>query len=334
MQTFLLEDELWEIRMKKISLDESFELELETTPTYNFKLSVHKPAGWWWSTPAEKFENNTLWTATRHSERLVGLRLKFVESSENSKVCCAIFSEKKTDDLTKQAVKNMLRRALCLDEDLVPFYTMSKKDDILKFATRDLCGMHSVSWPELFPALILAVTLQMAPMKRSNQMMDLLISSFGEIACFDNQELSYWPSTKRVANTPITELESEGRLGYRAKALQTISKTLESGFPTMDELYSMTPDEAKKELMNLYGIGEYSAELIMPGMGFPLDVWSAKIFGLLLEGKVPTDPRREIPSLKKLAAARWGKWMGYAFVYVLNDLPLLSKRFGFDLTSF
>jgi 3-methyladenine DNA glycosylase/8-oxoguanine DNA glycosylase len=102
----------------------------------------------------------------------------------------------------------------------------------------------------------------------------------------------------------------------------------------MDELYSMEPEEAKNKLLTLYGIGEYSAELVMPKMGFPLDVWSAKIFSVLFYGKVPEKPPDAIPSLKENAKQRWGDWMGYAFVYVLNDLPKLSKRIGVDLTKF
>ena len=86
--------------------------------------------------------------------------------------------------------------------------------------------------------------------------------------------------------------------------------------------------------MQLYGIGEYSAELVMPGMGFPLDVWSAKIFGVLLRGKASNKLRDAIPELKEIAQKRWGKWVGYAFVCVLNDLENISNRIGKDLTVF
>jgi 3-methyladenine DNA glycosylase/8-oxoguanine DNA glycosylase len=102
----------------------------------------------------------------------------------------------------------------------------------------------------------------------------------------------------------------------------------------MDELYAIEPQESKKKLLTLQGIGEYSAELVMPKMGFPLDVWSAKIFHVLFFGKEPQKPREAIPVLKKVAEERWGDWRGYAFVYILNDLAKLSKRVGTDLTKF
>jgi len=34
-----------------------------------------------------------------------------------------------------------------------------------------------------------------------------------------------------------------------------------------------------------------------------------------------------IPVLRQIAEKRWGRWRGYVFDYVLNDLENLSKRF-------
>jgi DNA-3-methyladenine glycosylase II len=228
----------------------------------------------------------------------------------------------------------MLKRALKVEEDLKGFYELSKNDDILQGVIKDLYGMHTIGWPELFPALILAVSLQMAPMKRSNQMMDLLMTNFGDDACFDGKTIRYWPSPQTIAATPAEELMAKAKLGYRAKNLKAIAAALIQGFPSMDELYSMEPEEAKKKLLTLYGIGEYSAELVMPRTGFPLDVWSAKIFSVLFNAKIPENPRDAIPALKDAAVKRWGEWRGYVFVYVLNDLPKLSARLGVDLTKF
>jgi DNA-3-methyladenine glycosylase II len=321
-------------RYEKTPLNESFTLELRMPRIYNFELTVHKPAGWWCSAHDEKFENGTFWSATRFGGALLGLKLKSVGNLTTPIISCTVFSAKKIGEPAKQVIEKMLRRALRLDEDLTQFYNLAKKDEILKVVTKVLNGMYSVAWPELFPALILAVTLQMAPMKRSNQMMELLVENFGEEACFDHSEIRYWPSSKRIALTTEGDLKGKAKLGYRANNLISISKNLEAGFPSMGELNSMQPEKAKKKLMTLRGIGDYSAELIIPGMGFPLDVWSAKIFGVLFSRKVPDDPRKAIPGLKEIAEKRWGKWMGYAFVYVLNDLSALSENVGFDLTHF
>ena len=234
----------------------------------------------------------------------------------------------------KQDITRMIKRALRTEEDLTEFYKLAQKDKILNAVVKDLYGMRTVAWPELFPALILAVTLQMAPMKRSNQMMELLIANFGDQARFDGKTIRYWPSPERIANSTVEELKAEAKLGYRAANLIATAKALQQGFPTMDELWTMDFEEAKKQLLTLRGIGDYSADIVVPGMGFPLDVWSVKIFHILFFGREPENSREAIQVLKKTAEERWGKWRGYAFVYVLNDLPNLSKRLGVDLTQF
>ena len=180
--------------------------------------------------------------------------------------------------------------------------------------------------------LTLALTLQMAPMKRSYQMMDLLIKEYGSKIAFDEKEILYWPSPETIAKASVKELEEKCKLGYRAKNLTSIAQTLCEGFPTYMELSRMPPDEAKAKLMELSGIGEYSADIVSPHSGFPLDVWSAKIFSLLLFNKQPEKPREAIPMIKEKAEERWGEWRGYVFAYVLNDLEKLSARFNVNLT--
>ena len=317
-----------------LNLKDAFKIEFEAIPPYNFELTIRKPEGWYWSTPEEIFEQGTCWSATRFKDELLGVKLCSVGTAQKPRVSCEIYSQTKLNDSDRQTITLMLKRALKIEEDLKGFYKLSQNDDILQHVVKDLYGMHTLGWPELFPALILAVTLQMAPMKRSNQMMDLLMTNFGEDACFDAKTIRYWSSAQTIANASVEELMVKAKLGYRAKNLIAIATTLTQGFPSMDELQAMAPEEAKKKLLTLYGIGEYSAELVMPRTGFPLDVWSAKIFSVLFNGKAPENSGDAIPQLKDEAIKRWGDWRGYVFVYVLNDLPKLSERLGVDLTKF
>ncbi|MDH5389799.1 MAG: hypothetical protein OEX10_01410 [Candidatus Bathyarchaeota archaeon] len=308
--------------------------DIEAIPPYSFGLTVHKPTGWWWSTPKEIFEDNTLWTATRFRGGLIGLKLSSSGTLMEPRIRCAVFRDEETSYAERSDIASMIKRALRADEDLNEFYEVARKDDILKDVVRDLRGMRTLRWPDLFPALILAVTLQMAPMKRSTQMMELLIENFGDEVSFDGKTVFYWPSEERIANTLMEELKVKAKLGYRTENLLSIAKTLTRGFPTMTELWEMPHEEAKKRLLSLRGIGDYSAEIVVPETGFPLDIWSAKIFHFLFFGREPESPREAIQELKKIAEERWGKWRGHAFVYVLNDLPEISKRIGVDLTRF
>jgi len=143
-----------------LNLEEAYSVEVEAVPPYSFELTLHKPAGWWWSTPDEYFKNNTCWTATRFNSQLLGLKLHSTGTTQKPQIHCTIYSKTKIGISENQQVTRMLKRALKTEEDLTEFYKLSQKDEILRGVVKDLYGMHTVGWPELFPALILAVTLQ------------------------------------------------------------------------------------------------------------------------------------------------------------------------------
>lgn len=285
-------------------------------------------------TPFEVFEDDTLWSAMRlPSGEMLGLELKSSETIKEPMISCEIYSDRKLDKRKNKELFSVISWMLSVEENIKPFYTLARHDSLVKALIEDLYGMHRTRRPDIFPQLILAVTLQMAPIARSDQMMDLLIEEYGEKVVFEGREIAYWPSPERIAETEVSELWKKCKLGYRAKVLRGIAEAVSKGFPTFQELEVMSADEAKAKLMELKGIGEYSADIVSPHFGFPLDVWSAKIFSLLLLGKKPESPRDSIPKLRKVAEERWGEWRGYVFTYVLNDIPNLARRFNLNLTE-
>jgi len=307
-------------------------LKLRAIPPYDFWLTVRKPAGWSLLTPFETFEDDTLRTGMRlNSEEMLGLKLRSEGTVESPQISCTIFSRKKTGAKERKELSELLAWMLSTEEDVLEFYTLAKRDPFVKALVEDLYGMRRTKQPDIFPRLILALTLQMAPIRRSDQMMTLLIQEYGEKIMFDGKEVLYWPSPERIAKADVRELEERCKLGYRANTLKEIAESICRGFPTLQELEKMSADEAKARLMELKGIGEYSADIVSPHPGFALDVWSAKIFNLLLFGEKAESPRSIIPKLKKIAEDRWGKWRGYVFTYVLNDLNNLSRRFNLNL---
>ncbi len=59
--------------------------------------------------------------------------------------------------------------------------------------------MHNTSQSTIFPDASLSILLQMAPLKRSDEMMDCYITNYGERAEFDRKEIPAWPLPERIA---------------------------------------------------------------------------------------------------------------------------------------
>ena len=93
----------------------------------------------------------------------------------------------------------------------------------------------------------------------------------------------------------------------------------------------LSSEEAKRSLLKLPGIGDYLADIINPHGGFPIDVWSAEVFGMLFFGKAPTNNRQAVEEVKREGILRWGKWSWMAFFYIVQDLEKLSKKLNLKL---
>jgi len=306
--------------------------EIVPTPPYDFELTIHKPAGWSLFSNYEVYQRGTMWTATSLVDTLAGVKLVSRGTVERPRITAKLFlKENPTRDKAKELRKTLVHD-IGADEDLNDFYAMAKEDDILRLTLDDLYGMHNTMQSTVFPDAALSVLLQMAPMKRSGEMMDCFIKRYGDAAEFDGRKIWAWPRPERVARARPEEMAKACKLGYRAKRIVQMAKAIdEHGFPTMRELETMSADEAKAKLLELPGIGDYSADIVNPHGGFPIDVWSADVFGLLFFGREPENGREAVEKIKAEGLRRWGKWSWMAFYYVVQDLKNLSRKLNVKL---
>jgi 3-methyladenine DNA glycosylase/8-oxoguanine DNA glycosylase len=319
--------------MPTVKLTCPFDFEIKPIPPYSFDLTIRKPAGWPLFTPLEIYEEGTLWTAVHLNSQLVGVKLNSKGTPDRPNITAKLFLKHEPGNEAVDAIKTSLIHCIGADDDLQGFYALAKTDSILKYATADLYGMHSTSTGDtVFPDALLAILLQMAPLNRSNNMMDCIIKKYGETAEFDGRKVPIWPLPKELARKNPESLAETCKIGYRAKRIVELSKKLvNEDFPHLPELEKLSPEEAKCRLLELPGIGDYSADIINPHGGFPIDVWSVEVFGKLFFGKEPENNRQAVEEVKREGIRRWGQWSWMAFYYVVQDLENLSKSLGVKL---
>ncbi len=141
---------------------------------FDFVLTVTKPAGCAWSTPKEIFENSTLWTGVRTGDVPVGL----VMHAKKNRVSVRAFTQSPLTKKETGDIRNMVLSGLGADEDLDRFHRFAEHDPVLKKAITDHPGMRIGLLDDVFGGVILAILLQMAPIGRSEQMMDRVLEHF------------------------------------------------------------------------------------------------------------------------------------------------------------
>lgn len=313
-------------------LPNRFSYRVKPVSPYSFELTVQKPSGWPLFTPFETYENETLWTALYFNGQMTGVKLRSLGDVEAPLLRVNVFTRNHAPASMRDALRERLNDLLGISEDLTPFYRFARNDPILKQVIEDLHGMHDTYSDSLFARATLAILLQMTSIKRSNQMMNCVITRYGQTAEFDGRRIRLWPTPKRIAKLKPRQLAKSCRVGYRAKLLVNLAKVLmRNGGPTLSKLKELSREEAKRELMELPGIGDYSADIINRTGGFPIDVWSAAVFGKLFYGKEPENGRNAVEKVKAEGIRRWGEWSWMAFFYVVQDLKNLSRKLNTTL---
>jgi DNA-3-methyladenine glycosylase II len=309
-----------------------FSYQVKPLKPYCFRLTVKKPAGWSLFTPFEVYENETLWSALHLNGELVGVKVRSLGNTDHPHLRVDVFTKKYAAATIREKVKEGLNELLGVNEDLAPFYTLARNDPILKHVITDLYGMHDTFSSSLFARATLAILLQMTGIKRGNQMMNCVITKYGQTAEFDGRRIRVWPTYRRISTLTAKQLAKTCKVGYRAKRLVKLAKVMSrNSGPTLAELKALTGEEAKRVLMELPGIGDYSADMINRPGGFPIDVWSATVFGKLFYGKEPENSREAVEIVKREGIRRWGKWSWMAFFYVVQDLENLSRKLNITL---
>lgn len=310
--------------------------EMKALPPYDFELTVHKPLGYHWLVPSEVYHDGTVWTAIElASGEPVGLKLKGVRSKDFPKINSTVFSNEKLGGEEEKELLDSVMKCLELDTDISVFYSMAEHDAIIKQVKADLYGMRCGRHQRLFHNIVRAITMQWASLERTEQMLGLLFQAYGHRISFDGHTLSAWFTPEQIARASLKDLREKCKLGFRAEYLKAIADSILKGnFPSLEKLEEMPAEDAKRELMKLRGIGEYSAEIALPhSERFPIDMWSAKVFWrLFFPNSVIPKLKIAIEKVRTHAEERWKRWRGYAFIYVINDLDNLSKRFGVKLT--
>ncbi len=134
--------------------------------------------------------------------------------------------------------------------------------------------------------------------------------------CFETQ-LPVIPSPSVIASIKEEKLRSTG-MGFRASYLKECSKQILQGFP-LNSLKQKSYSSAKKELMELPGIGEKVADCVLlfsldHPEAFPVDVWMQKILErYYFHGKSKT-PKY----LSEWGRSHFGNFAGYVQQYLYH----------------
>lgn len=323
--------------MKELKPKTKFSLKAQ--PPFNFyrtvesEIEVRRMEGY--PPLVDHFDGHAYWTTLRlHNGQIAGLRIKPNPPDPDALtkgLQITLYADHEINEEDINAAQNTITECWGLNENMKDFYRVAKRPPAIKRVIDRHCGLRAITWQEPFQTVCIAILLQNATVARTNAMISALVQRYGLPARFGGLTLRHWFSSERLAKVDQAELRSECRLGFRAERLSAIAQALVNGCLDLAQLKTMPTHEAKEALMQLKGIGEYTAEFVLTGMRrwdvFPVDVWSARQFHRIFF------PRQPVPSVANAAAAvrkraqeLWGDWRGLVWNFALHELDQLADE--------
>jgi N-glycosylase/DNA lyase len=158
---------------------------------------------------------------------------------------------------------------------------------------------------------------------------------FGDKIAVDGREFFTFPTAKSLNSASVSELLSCG-VGYRARAIKAAAKAITDGDLNLPALRKAGLQEAKDQLLRIYGVGNKIADCILLFSlekldAFPIDVWIARSlsshYSTLHECRISEKlTPRQYELISEKMRRHFGKYAGYAQQYMYYGMRHSARK--------
>ncbi len=190
-------------------------------------------------------------------------------------------------DTTEEEFDSVWREYFDFDRDYSEIITKISENEVLKTAS-DFGGGIRILRQDPWEALCSFIISQNNNIPRIKGIIQRLCETFGEPI---KEGFYSFPTAEKIAGLTLEDL-APLRSGFRAKYILDAAAKVSSGEVDLNALRTLKTDEARTELMKIYGVGEKVADCtLLFGLShidaFPKDVWIKKAMAKLFDGKLP-----------------------------------------------
>jgi DNA-3-methyladenine glycosylase II len=222
----------------------------------------------------------------------------------------------------RAGVTRTVRRLLGLDVDPAPFQRLAMSDPTLRVTALALRGLRPPRFVDLFETFVNVVPFQQVSLDAGVAIVGRLIERFGQPHEHAGRRFHAFPTARAVVRAPLQSLRECGLSARKAETLQRLGRAMEAGELVEEGIAGMTTNDALRTLIELPGIGPWSAGLVLlRGFGRldvfpPGDVGAERGLSALLNLEPGVALSRGVE--------RFGKYRGYLYFFGLGG-SLLTK---------
>ena len=221
----------------------------------------------------------------------------------------------------EEETAHLARSYFRLDDDLAAIYRHIGEDRRVARAIHRFRGLRILR-QEPWECLVSFIISAYSNIRRISGHVEQLSEAYGEPVSMEGHRRHTFPSPARLAEAGEQDFRRMG-LGYRTKFLARLSRHLLERELELTDLRAWPYDEAKAELLRVYGVGDKVADCVLLFSldkleAFPVDIHIRRaVMGWYLPGQKATDR-----VLRLWAAEYFGPLAGYAQQYLFHGRRL------------
>ncbi len=161
------------------------------------------------------------------------------------------------------SIKNYIENWLDLNYDLNPFYKMAKEDKLLATLIKKYNGLRLIGIPDFYEAICWAIIGQQINLNFAYSVKRSLVERFGIMHEFMEKHYYHFPTPEKVLSITDRDFSDMKFSWQKITYIRAISKNIVDQTIDFEQLANLEYDTAKKALMALYGIGNWSADYVL-----------------------------------------------------------------------
>ena len=164
--------------------------------------------------------------------------------------------------------RRVLERTLGLGFDMGGFYRMAERDERLRMLVTQFRGVRPPCFPSVFEAVVNAIACQQLSLVVGIHLLNRLAERYGPTASSRGGAPAGFPTPERLAGADPQVLRELGFSRAKARALRILAERVASGELDLEALRNEPDERALAVLLDLPGIGRWSAEYtLLRGLG-------------------------------------------------------------------
>jgi DNA-3-methyladenine glycosylase II len=231
------------------------------------------------------------------------------------------FLNRKPELSEKEKVVSYIEEWFDLKTNLKPFYSLAKKDELLRPLVKEFYGYRIIGEPDLFESLVWAVLGQQINLTFAYTLKQRFVEQFGERLAHNGGEYFLFPTPERVAVLGDSDLLPLQFSRQKSKYTTLIAEAFAAGLVSKEKFIGWPLKEAKEELMKIKGVGNWTANYaLMKTYRYP-DAFPLEDAGLhnAIKNQLGLKAKPSLDRVKKIFKKYKG-WEAYATLYLWKSL--------------